>query len=75
MPPFIVADDSYIDFLIFCFMKWVGEINDQTTTVSFRDYFENPVRKLKLEEEFTANSDGEPLDIWFDPAEVKEGFH
>jgi hypothetical protein len=75
MPPFIVADDSYIDFLIFCFMKWVGEINDQTTTVSFRDYFENPVRKLKLEEEFTANSDGEPLDIWFDPAEVKEVFH
>ena len=56
-------------------MKWVGEINDQTTTVSFRDYFENPVRKLKLEEEFTANSDGEPLDIWFDPAEVKEVFH
>ena len=75
MPPFIVADDSYIDFLIFCFMKWVGEINDQTTTVSFRDYFENPVRKLKLEEEFTANSDGEPLDIWFAPAEVKEVFH
>ena len=75
MPPFIVADYSYIDFLIFCFMKWVGEINDQTTTVSFRDYFENPVRKLKLEEEFTANSDGEPLDIWFDPAEVKEVFH
>tara|TARA_R100000781_G_scaffold65075_1_gene40984 strand:+ start:941 stop:1168 length:228 start_codon:yes stop_codon:yes gene_type:complete len=75
MPPFIVADDSYIDFLIFCFMRWVGEINDQTTTVSFRDYFENPVRKLKLEEEFTANSDGEPLDIWFDPAEVKEVFH
>tara|TARA_R110002020_G_scaffold29347_4_gene92647 strand:+ start:530 stop:757 length:228 start_codon:yes stop_codon:yes gene_type:complete len=75
MPPFIVADDSYIDFLIFCFMKWVGEINDQTTTVSFRDYFENPVRKLKLEEEFTANSDGEPLDIWFDPAEIKEVFH
>ena len=75
MPPFIVADDSYIDFLIFCFKKWVGEINDQTTTVSFRDYFENPVRKLKLEEEFTANSDGEPLDIWFDPAEVKEVFH
>ena len=75
MPPFIVADDSYIDFLILCFMRWVGEINDQTTTVSFRDYFENPVRKLKLEEEFTANSDGEPLDIWFDPAEVKEVFH
>jgi len=75
MPPFIVADDSYIDFLIYCFMKWVGEINDQTTTVSFRDYFENPVRKLKLEEEFTANSDGEPLDIWFDPAEIKEVFH
>ena len=75
MPPFIVADDSYIDFLIFCFMNWVGEINDQTTTVSFRDYFENPVRKLKLEEEFTAISDGEPLDIWFDPAEVKEVFH
>jgi hypothetical protein len=75
MPPFIIADDSYIDFLIFCFMRWVGEINDQTTTVSFRDYFENPVRKLKLEEEFTANSDGEPLDIWFDPAEVKEVFH
>ena len=75
MPPFIVADDSYIDFLIFCFMRWVGEINEQTTTVSFRDYFENPVRKLKLEEEFTANSDGEPLDIWFDPAEIKEVFH
>ena len=70
-----VPDDSYIDFLIFCFMRWVGEINDQTTTVSFRDYFENPVRKLKLEEEFTANSDGEPLDIWFDPSEVKEVLH
>lgn len=75
MPPFIVADDSYIDFLIFCFMKWVGEINDQTTTVSFRDYFEDPERKLKLEEEFTANSDGEPLDIWFDPSEVREMIH
>ena len=58
MPPFIVADDSYIDFLIFCFMRWVGEINEQTTTVSFRDYFENPQRKLQLEHEFSARSDG-----------------
>ena len=75
MPPFVIADDSYIDFLIYCFMKWVGEINDETTKLSFRDYFENPVRKLQLEEEFTANSDGEPLDIWFDPTEVKGVVH
>tara|TARA_R110002110_G_C13238694_1_gene698892 strand:+ start:629 stop:856 length:228 start_codon:yes stop_codon:yes gene_type:complete len=75
MPPFIVADDSYIDFLIFCFMRWVGEINEQTIMVSFRDYFENPERKLQLEQEFSASSDGEPLDIWFDPAEVKEMVH
>ena len=75
MPPFVIADDSYIDFLIYCFMKWVGEINDETTKLSFRDYFENPVRKLQLEEEFTANSYGEPLDIWFDPTEVKGVVH
>ena len=75
MPPFIVADDSYIDFLIFCFMKWVGGVNDETITISFRDYFENPERKLQLEEEFIANSDGEPLDIWFDPTEVKGIVH
>ena len=56
-------------------MKWVGEINDETTKLSFRDYFENPIRKLQLEEEFTANSDGEPLDIWFDPTEVKGVVH
>ena len=75
MPPFIVADDSYIDFLIFCFMRWVGEINNMTRTLSFRDYFEDPKRKMTLEKEFLDNSDGEPLDIWFDPAEVKEVFH
>ena len=43
MPPFVIADDSYIDFLIYCFMKWVGEINDETTKLSFRDYFENRI--------------------------------
>ena len=66
-----VPDDSYIDFLIFCFMRWLGEVTEQTTTESFRDYFENDERKSRLEGEFEVAKLEVPLDIWFDPEQLK----
>ena len=64
-------DDSYINFLIFCFMRWVGEVSEQTTTKSFRDYFEDDERKSLLEQQFEAAKLEVPLDIWFDPDQLK----
>jgi len=66
-----MPDDSYIDFLIFCFMRWLGEVSEQTTTESFRDYFENDERKSLLEDEFEVAKLEVPLDIWFDPDQLK----
>ena len=66
-----MPDDSYIDFLIFCFMRWLGEVTEQTTTESFRDYFENDERKSRLEGEFEVAKLEVPLDIWFDPEQLK----
>ena len=52
-------------------MRWVGEVSEQTTTKSFRDYFEDDERKSLLEQQFEAAKLEVPLDIWFDPDQLK----
>lgn len=66
-----IPDELYIDFLIFAFMSWVTAINDQTSNDSFREYFESKSQKWLLEQQFLKNYNDDPMDIWFDPEQMK----
>ena len=66
-----IPDELYIDFLIFAFMSWVTAINDQTSNASFREYFESKSQKWLLEQQFLKNYNDDPMDIWFDPEQMK----